>query len=52
MATHIDSSDLVIEERIKPKKFKTGKTGWFGQKTIEIDGQKIRLNLMAFKLEK
>jgi len=52
MDTHIKGDKLVISEELEPKQFKTKKQGWYLQKVVEINGQKVRLNLLAYKIEK
>jgi hypothetical protein len=53
MSAKITDQGLRIDGLIMPaKEFKSGKTGFFKQQSIELDGEKYTLNLMAYKVEK
>ena len=45
----MDGEDLHIDVLLPPKKFKTGKNGFFRQVTIEVNGKRYRANIMAYE---
>lgn len=50
MDANITKDGLVINGLIMPpKEFKSGKSGFFAQKSIELNGEKYHLNFMAYK---
>jgi len=49
MKATLTDAGLHIDIVMPPKKFKTGKNGFFKQAVVDVDGKKYRLNLMAYE---
>ena len=41
---------LEVSATLDPKKFKTGKKGWYGQEVVAVGNKKVRLNIIAYEV--
>jgi len=51
MKATLNKGKLQISGDLDPKKFKTGKKGWYASQEVTVGGKKIRLNLMAYEVK-
>ena len=41
---------LEVSGVLDPKKFKTGKKGWYGQEVVSIGNKEVRINIIAYEV--
>lgn len=49
MQVKLVDGKLQVEGKLFPKEFKKGKEGWYLQTTVEVEGELVVLNFIAYK---
>ena len=50
MKASLKGNKIDVSATLEPKKFKSGKKGWYSQGVVAVGGKEVRINIVAYEV--